>query len=461
MSQFLKEIEENYDVKEPKINGKQAWPILRVPFAMAHIRNLTGNQTTKSGYKRKFTNLASGLYGYWNWFGNYEYLFFTSSRKSSFKKIDNRLFDRFTDPIIERLGRDDVLKIESPAPNHFPHSEISAKHVVSVNFLNTIAEVRGIVGGSEIKIENEAVIKKISSDHGIAINYRNILERFEKRYQMYVFLLGRYHPRAVFLVSYYDEISRVKAAKDLGIPVIEIQHGSIGTGHEAYNVFTDLDRSYFPDYMLVFGEKDKELFSNNLFIDSEKVYPVGSFYIDYVKKKIASEESITKKLEEYSVRVAITLQSTVEDPLIEFVNKCAEADPKIVYILIPRHPTTRDYELLKKPENVVMFEDNEFYELMNYVDIHATVYSGCAIEAPSFGAPNILININGLSRMYLSSLLDSATTSYVETPAEFLEAVKRVKALNKTDIIKANEPLIKPDYERNIEAFLERFLKSH
>ena len=460
MSQFLKEVEENYDVAGPRINGKQAWPILRVSFAMAHIRNLIGAPETGSGWGKKLSNLSSALYGCGNWLGKYDYIFFTSSRKSSFKKIEGKEFDRFADPIIEHIGADKVLKIETPAPSHFPLSEISEKHVVSINLPNTIAEIRGIILRGGLKIEGEDILQKIASNYDIKINYRGILARFEKRYVTYQGLLRRYHPRAVFLISYYDEISRVKAAKDLGIPVVEIQHGSIGAGHEAYNVFAELDRSYFPDYMLVFGERDRDVFSNDLFIDPKNVYPVGSFYIDYLKNNWVADELITKRLGGFDARVAVTLQSTVEDEFIDFIMRCAEADPKIAYVLIPRHPTTRDYGSLEKPDNVFMFEDREFYELMGYVDIHATVYSGCAVEAPSFGVPNILVDLNGLSKMYLSSLLDATTTSYIETPVEFLAAVKRLKGINRAEIVKANEPLIKPNYPENIEVFLDKFIKS-
>jgi hypothetical protein len=459
LSQFLKEVEENYNVAGPRINGKQAWPVLRVPFATAHIRNLIGTPEISSGWGRKLGNISSALYGCGNWLGKYEYIFFTSSRKSSFKNIKGKAFDRFADPIIEHLGVDKALKIEAPAPTHIPFTEISAKHVVSVNLPNTIAEIRGIIGQGELKIEGEDVLQKIVSDYDIQINYRRILARFEKRYRIYLGLLRRYHPRAVFLICYYDEISRVKAAKDLGIPVVEIQHGSIGAGHEAYNVFTDLDRSYFPDYMLVFGERDRETFANNLFVDERNVYPVGSFYIDYLKNNRVVDESITKRLQGFDTRVAVTLQSTVEDEFIDFIKRCAKVDPRIAYVLIPRHPTNRDYHSLKS-DNIILFEDREFYEMMNYVDIHTTVYSGCALETPSFGVPNILVDLYGLSKMYLYSLLDASTTRYVETPTEFVEAVKRVKWVNKEKMVKANEPLIKPNYSENLRVFLDRFLKT-
>jgi len=97
---------------------------------------------------------------------------------------------------------------------------------------------------------------------------------------------------------------------------------------------------------------------------------------------------------------------------------------------------------------------------MPYIDIHSTVYSSCAVEAPSLGAPNILVNINNLSKLYFSSLLrDERTSRYVGTPREFLKAVRSFSGIERESVVRLNEDIIKPGYPDNIKLFVEKVVR--
>jgi hypothetical protein len=107
------------------------------------------------------------------------------------------------------------------------------------------------------------------------------------------------------------------------------------------------------------------------------------------------------------------------------------------------------------PSNIRIVTDPNFYELMKYVDIHVTAYSSCAIEAPSMGVRNLLINIGGYAKSYYGHILrDEIVTRYVETPRELVDEIMRLPPVDKKGIIEANAALITPRYRNNLLKYL-------
>lgn len=69
------------------------------------------------------------------------------------------------------------------------------------------------------------------------------------------FWLKRLRVRCVVEVVHYSEknLSLTRAAHDLGIPVVELQHGTVYPAHAAYNLPV-ADSPYSPDYLLGWGD---------------------------------------------------------------------------------------------------------------------------------------------------------------------------------------------------------------
>jgi hypothetical protein len=457
VSHFLREVEEKYDVSSIRVDGEQAWPYLRIAYATSYL--FKGRRMRRTPPKTSIGSILGSIgklfYGFGGWFRQYDYLIFSTSRSNVRKRIEGKYFDRFADPLADELGRNETLIVEDPEPVHRPRDEVYTEHIASTYPVYFLSKIRGALA-SNPKVDGLGILDEIKREYGLEVDDLRIIKTFRGRYAEYRRLFKRLKPTYVFVVCSYYDMGKVKAAKDLGIRVVEIQHGLIGEGHEAYNIFTKLDRSFYPDYILVFGEKDAETLENSGFVDHGKAYPVGSYYIDYMKTRFVTDEAIKDRLKRFRTVVGVTLQSTVEDDLIGFITECAALDRDVGYLLIPRHPIDRTYNFVL-PENVVLDLGNEFYDLIMYVNIHSTVYSSCAVEAPSFGCPNILVNINNLSRTYFSDILDDErTTRYVTTPQEFLEALESFNDVDRESIARLNEDIIKPGYKDNIKDFVQR-----
>ena len=90
----------------------------------------------------------------------------------------------------------------------------------------------------------------------------------------------------IFVVVAYENQAVVAAAKDLGIKVIELQHGTISDYHLGYSypLKTRLDGEikYFPDQILTFG--DYWINEDNCPISKEDIIPIGFPYFEAQSK---------------------------------------------------------------------------------------------------------------------------------------------------------------------------------
>ena len=322
--------------------------------------------------------------------------------------------------------------------------------------------LRGKLRKKHYILENESILRKIQDDYGVRIDYDTVIKHFNDQRIAFYTLFSKLEPTALLISQYYGiNLPAVKAAKDLGVKVIEAQHGVIGRDHPAYNIGTGLDRTYFPDYLLVFGERELETFDNSLFIEPRNVYPVGSYYIDYINNEYLLDSDLVSLLTKFHRSIGITLQWVWEKRMIEFVRSAAVLDSSIGYILIPRQHFEKDYSSFNLPDNVMVAEDKDFYQLMKYVDFHATVESTCALEAPSLGVQNIMVNIDNKSReRYGEVLNDSRITSYADTPEEFVRLINTFEIIDRDTVASSNEDIIAVNYTENIRNFIEKHLKS-
>lgn len=459
MINILKEIEARYQVDKILLNGEQIWPFLRIKYhyiynKITFIRDIQSTIKDKS-LLHKIKMIRNIFYGFFNWFRRYNFIAISNSREGVKKIINHEYYDRLIDPIIDVMGEDNFLYIEKPFPVHHPKKEVHTKNIVSYYFiifftyiLEKLIKIPKIRGVKDLEL--------IKTDYNIIINEHNILKQFYTKKKLYKIIYKLIRPKMIFIVSYYDNMAAIKAAKELSIRVVEVQHGSIGNEHPAYNTLLDLDDTYFPDYLLAFGERDITPFVRSKFIDHENVYPIGSYYLEYVRDVLKPESSLIKGLSNYHRRVGVTLQWTVEDKIIDFVVKAALLDPYILYLLIPRHPIQRDYSNLELPDNVKVVTDKDFYEMVMYVDFHSTAYSTCALEAPSLGVQNIMINVDDTSKIHFEKVLDNKNiTKFVDTPEEYVEVIREFKILDFQTIIQSNEKNIVPNYFENLNKFLK------
>ena len=162
-------------------------------------------------------------------------------------------------------------------------------------------------------------------------------------------------------------------------------------------------------------------------------------------------------ISKYKFAVGVSLQWTVEKELITFLKNVSVALSNILFILIPRNWDKNKYNNLKLPKNIIFYPSLDCYQVIMHCHYHCTVYSSCALEAPTLGIPNILVNLNDFSKKYISDMLDKNNTYIVNTEQEFIKKLELEHTLKKDEIIKSNEKQFVNNYNLNIKNIISKF----
>ena len=450
----LKEIEQIVDVNAIKYKNLAIWPVLRYYICAKHTANSNPKKPDKSIFKSVLKNL---FYGFKNYFKKHEYLFISSSDQRVI--IDDLFIDKSVTLIAQKLSKSWI--IELPSKGHFKKKNLPSTPISSKYPLYVLTWIYSKLLGSS-KIAGQEELEYVLNELNINVDYKNICKNHYAQYKMMLFLARWKKFKSVFVVCHYTNMGYIRAFRRLNIPVIEIQHGLIAKGHCAYNLYTPMDLSCYPNFLLTFGKKEQFVFSkDNFFITANRVVPVGHFYIDYIASKYSGDQKLIDTQNKYRKTIAIVSQNhPVERKLIEFVKEVAELDKTILYVFVPRtyNKVAKDYGF---KDNIILTPWLNVYEIIWHADFHSTVFSTCALEAPSIGVRNILINIENRSKaLFEDKLNDEEITKYSETPKEYIDIINSASNLSREIIINKNASIIIPDYRQNITNFINYLEKS-
>ena len=424
------------------------WSYLRNYYREAQTYTIDGRNNIS-----KKEIIKQAFYGFKNWFRGYDYIIFSDTSERKF--IDETWFDIKSDYIAKLLGKTDTLIIESPFPNHKTINSVFSKKIVSRRLLDIFSL---LLEKMNRKIYTNKVLDKINDFIEIDFNYSAVIDRFDARYKVYKFWFEIVKPKMIFLNCYYDKQYIVKVAKELNIQVVDIQHGLIGESHSAYYSDIKLNNDYLPNSLFVFGKQDKKNISQGGIFDRNDICEVGNFYLEYLRNNFTQDEKLSQIIQKYKLSIGVSLQWTVEDKMINFINSVAKKQKDTLFIFIPREYKD-DYKKLDLENNVMFYPKLDCYQIIMHCHYHCTVYSTCAIEAPSLGIPNILVNLDCLTSKYMNNMFNNNTACIVNTEDEFMDFIKKDYQLDKIKIIKLNESFFVSNYEENIAKALNLILK--
>jgi hypothetical protein len=449
----LKDIEQRIDVNSIKYKDLTVWPVLRYYICVKYSANSSPIKPDKTIFKSLLKNL---FFGFRNYFKKHDYLFLSSSDQRVI--IENKYIDKSVDEIAQNLSSSWV--IESPVKGHYKKNQLPSTPVSSKYPLYLLTWLISKLMFTN-KIQGVDRIKEILNELNILVDYKSICKNHYAQYKTMLFLSKWKKFKAAFIVCHYTNMGYIRALQELNIPVIEMQHGLIAKGHCAYNMYTPTDLSCYPNYLLTFGEQERFVFEkNNHFISPNKVIPVGHFYIDYISSEYKGDRKFKELQKNYRKTVAVVSQNhPIENELIKFVKEVSKLDRTILFVFVPRNysKTADEYGF---DENVLLTKWLNVYQIIWHADFHSTVFSTCALEAPSIGIRNVLINLENRSKMHFKDKLnDEAVTRYTNTPKQYLEEINSMPSISRDFIIEKNASVIIPNYKENIANFI-KYLES-
>ena len=439
------------------MDGDSVWPIIRFKIN-EELRNKRGlnSRTVKLNIRLVFTLIRTLFYGFKEVtrFRNYEFWVFSSSDRR--RKIYDKYVDRVMEPILNEYPN--AVEIENPHPlgHHYSKKELNNKNIISQTIFFLGVKIIGLFLNRKVELENESELNKILKDIGVTLNYRALLLNHKSQYLFMRFLLRFAKPKAVFFVYAASSMGFIKALKEMNVPVVELQHGVINELHYAYNVYKDFGYKFFPDFLLTYGKMETKIFTtNNYFIDSNRVLPIGYYFLEeFILSNVANQNA--KKLKnEFDKIIVFSLQDPFEKHIFDFLSRAAPLDTSILYLLVPRNPmkTYGEYEL---PNNIRIERRNNIYECLKIADFHMTINSTCAIESICFGVPNILYDYNNWASKYYNNILnDTGHTIFVNSPKDLLNSVRKHVFYVKEKIEKESSNFIKKGFTENLKNAIE------
>lgn len=287
------------------------------------------------------------------------------------------------------------------------------------------------------------VLADIENFFEVKIDNDKILSILEKKYlynkyyrEAYANILGKVKPKAIIEVVSYgaDRFIINEVAKEKGIPVIELQHGTMGKYHIAYNFSKKMELPTFPDYVFIFGQFWND--NTRLPINEDNVKVVGWPYfekkVNFYKQKNESKQRDRKT-------ILFISQGTIGKELSQMAVTLSNVLDKDFYRIIYKlHPGENsrwkdEYPWLIGTDIEVI--DHNFHDMHYYfsrADIQVGVYSTALFEGLAYKCKTIIVKMYGHETM--SSLYETGLAFLANCSEELIDFCKGKNDGNKYKI---------------------------
>ena len=471
--EFFSEVENKLPVENIKYDDICAWQFLRQSYREKYTNTSISSSNINKNKFKIFKNIyliisifKKSFRGFFNYYKQKKYILFTSQINE--KVIEGKISDKFSHHLIKYL-KDELLIFQIPSSGSKIKKKSDYYYSACVSswtmYLRCLPEiVYNLLPFSKFKLQGQNILNEIEKKLNIKVNYKFKTVLFFAFYRRFLkYFKKNKNLKCIFIECYMGIIhqSAIYAAKKCGIISIELQHGIISKAHLGYIVPQKIGRDSFPDYLFTFGDYVKDVLKNS-FINNKNIIPTGSYYLEYLgnNKNIFnnSYDYCNSLHKSYQKLVAVTGQVTIDRQLLEIIRVAALTLPEIVFLYIPRK-YNEHYKALKLPQNMIICENFGFYELIQFCDLHATVYSTCALESVFFGIPNILYNLNNLSRYYYQEILDNENyTRYCDDMQSFIDTVNNWNLPSKEEVKSYSIKFYEPESEKKLVNSLKTIL---
>jgi len=226
---------------------------------------------------------------------------------------------------------------------------------------------------------------------------------------------------------YYDRIWAVAAARSLGIPVLELQHGIVYDGHVAYQfdpatVAAHRDTLPIPDRILSFGPYFNRVFTAGGGWTADQVTDAGF-------PRMSSQQqafSWSPPPAGGTLRILVSAQWILASHTRRFLTELSHALAPGIELVVKPHPLD-DAGMYDGIDGVAVCDPQlDFYEALGSCHLHASVFSTTLVESVGLGVPSVVIGLPGAENA--NALVESAACRRVNSAAEMAELLRSLQA---------------------------------
>ena len=278
---------------------------------------------------------------------------------------------------------------------------------------------------------SQELVNHLSLDNLTAQRISNQILYFYWSKKLFNSLLKKTGARILLLTTAYMNHSLVAAAKELGMHVVEFQHGLIDRYHSGYSWDRNA-REYksimpIPDQIFLYGDYWRNEIMANGFWEAE-LTSVGSLRIDQYRRLGPGME----KYPEFTL--VVTTQSIDTAKIIQFFAELLQlihpSRPfRLIFKLHPGETNKSEFNHAFKDDprvNILLSSEGpSTFELLVRSQLHASIYSTCHYEAVGLGTPTVILPFT--DHQTIIELYQAGHAYLTHTPYDLFELVNNFK----------------------------------
>ena len=458
-SLIINEIEKKYPVDKIIANGVPVWQFLRNIYA-DELNKIQFHQVAIKG-KRGFGYLinifSNYFWGITNMKKHFPVVLFTDTLEDRW--VNGLITDKLAHNLLIKMA-DKILVVLDPINNkHNPISDYHHPNYLSIYNFVLPSKFRW----KKIRFQNLQILKKIEIEIGVHIPYQERIKQFFHFVEVFQIWIIKTAPKIIFVNCYFSlrHQALIYAAKQNKVITAEFQHGIISKAQTAYSIGKNIGNHTFPDYLLSFGEMEKKQVSKNI-ISCNNIIPIGNYYLEYnIRENMnrSPKQLLSTLRKQYDKLILVSSQDLIENDLLEFLSLAAIELPNTVFIFVPRRGK-RTSKWMPSIENILILPDIDIYQYCSFCDFHSTVFSTFASESVFMGIPNILININGLSKSYYSEIFsDISVVKFADDVKSYVKIISEWHPPKTEEVKTMVKQLFTSNHQRHLADFIEKEVK--
>lgn len=406
------ELEKKHELLEWKINGIFVWQTVRVQiYTKIQEAINTGDHKPLKSLKSRWIVILKTIYEriirnsiFYNPFffvKKTDAIVLESSRKYL---VEDDYIDIYTEYLCLELdndGQKHQIFQSSYAFDRLTRDRSKTKHLDFISLFSKVKSKFGSISFNKIDTKKIEVIQDdLTQLFSIRIDLFSLFEKsilkFKAEYPLYSRLFRPYNAKEIYLVNFCDKPAIIAAAKDIGITVIELQHGLMVKEDLIFH-FPNSEKgsvAYFPDKFYVWEH----------FWGNSAVLPIrNDNIIEYGNRHIINQNKVFSKFKQEKNNILVISQPGLTDEIFNIILKNINVLNEF-NIYIKLHPiefsyykTEMNYEKLNKISNVFFIENNiSIYKLMAISKYCVGVYSTAILESLYFKCNVILLDLPGI-----------------------------------------------------------------
>jgi len=320
------------------------------------------------------------------------------------KIVENRKIDPYTHYLLKDFTRKNISFLEFESPHKGKHLREKKQYKKYLDSIFILRNIKSLIIKPTISKKNKIIVEQLSVEinQGITnfLDIKKILinntKKFKPTYLYYINLLNKTKPKKIYLVVSYGRGELIKAANDLNIEIIELQHGNFSKYHLGYSYPNKNNKLYSPTKFYVWNKYWKDLMDFSISKNNIIIFPFK--YLEIEKNKYNLQKKKRNSLIVFS-QGGIT--ENIANKIINNINYFKQYN--ITFKLHPNeyHMESKYKKLayLKNELNVKIVSNIDIYKTLAESEYQAGVFSTALYEGVEFNCKTILLELPGIEYM--------------------------------------------------------------